>query len=208
MNEQRGVIERPGRGIDHLAVNAARFANGIGLLAKLNEIVLARETLPTFGAEPERRINSAGGTARRSWGRGRVKWSGGRGAVRIGTIVRAWYPQVRGHWDLLDGICQAMSNVRVSERSARRRGAISRTVGGPARVINHVDARALVAGRIGFDHVPAEQREDLVEAGVAAQIRIVEIGVAAVAEAIVGRHQREAFFVTVPNTVAVLIEEG
>ncbi|HSS24113.1 MAG TPA: hypothetical protein VLL82_06865, partial [Mycobacterium sp.] len=68
-------------------------------------------------------------------------------------------------------------------------------------------AGVLVAGRIGLDHVPAEQRKHLVEAGVTGQVGVVEVGVAAVAEADVGRHQRQARLVAVADPVAVRIEE-
>ncbi len=65
-----------------------------------------------------------------------------------------------------------------------------------------------IAVRVRFDHVPAEQREYLVEPGVAGEVRVVEVREAAVAEADVGRHQRETSFVVVTHAVAVGIEEG
>ena len=38
-----GVVERTRRGVDHLAVDATGFADGVGLLAELDEVVLAGE---------------------------------------------------------------------------------------------------------------------------------------------------------------------
>src|ERR1700746_2202598 len=71
-----------------------------------------------------------------------------------------------------------------------------------------MDARGLVARGGGFDHVPAEQREYLVEASVAREIRVVEVGIASVAEAVVGRDQGEAVFIAILNPVAVHVEEA
>ena len=60
---------------------------------------------------------------------------------------------------------------------------------------------------IGFDHIPAEQREYFIEAGIAVQVGVVEIGEAAVAEPDVGRHQRQSRLYRPADAVAVLVEE-
>src|SRR5215469_17506250 len=75
-------------------------------------------------------------------------------------------------------------------------------------VIHHVRTRALITSGVGFDYVPAEQREHLVESGVAAQVGVVEVGVAPVAEANVGRYQGKTLLVAVTHTIFVRIEEG
>src|SRR5438105_14421023 len=95
--------------------------------------------------------------------------------------------------------------------SARRVACSAATwsiVGGSARVVDHVGPRVLVARRIRFNHVPGKQREYLVEARVAAQVGVVEVGVAPVAEPDVCRYQRQAGFVGVPNTVAIGVKEA
>ena len=66
----------------------------------------------------------------------------------------------------------------------------------------------LVAGCIRFHYVPIEQREDLVEAGVAVQVGVVEVGKAAVAELDVRRNQREFGLAGLTDSIVVLIEEG
>ena len=48
-------------------------------------------------------------------------------------------------------------------------GSSTVSVGGTAGVIDHVHTGGLVAGGIGLDHVPVEQREHFVEAGIAVQ---------------------------------------
>ena len=65
-------------------------------------------------------------------------------------------------------------------------------VGRTTRVVDHVHSRGLVASGIGLDHVPVEQREDFVEAGIAVQVGVVEVREAAIAEANVGRDQRKS----------------
>src|SRR5215467_1044135 len=74
-------------------------------------------------------------------------------------------------------------------------------------VIHHVRTRALITSGVGFDYVPAEQREHLIESGVAAQVGVVEVGVAAVAEANISRYQSKTLLVGVTHTVLVRIEE-
>src|SRR5207237_961421 len=89
VDQQRGIIERPGRGVNHLAEDAAGLTGRVGLLPEFNEAVLAGEALPALGAEPKRRIDTAGGAAAPS----RRKRRRGIGAVRGGAIERAWYPK-------------------------------------------------------------------------------------------------------------------
>src|SRR5207237_2096528 len=93
------------------------------------------------------------------------------------------YAQRCGQRDLLGRIRHVRANDGVSAR--RRRGSTG-AVGRAARVVDHVGPRVLVAGRIRLDHVPGEQREHLVETRGTGQIGVVEVGVAAVAEAAVG----------------------
>ena len=89
VDQERGIIERPSRGINDLAVDAAGLAGDKRLLAELEEAVLAREALPAFRPEPEGRINSASGATRAT----RCKRNCGVCAVRIGAIVRSGYTQ-------------------------------------------------------------------------------------------------------------------
>src|ERR1700730_9133155 len=125
-----------------------------GLLAEFDETVLARETLPTLGGNPGR--IDASGRATRSV----ASW-----AVRRRAIPCSWYPQSSGHRDLFGSVRQACGDVGVS---AYRSGGSSarRTVGGPARVVDHVGPRVLESRRIRLNNIPAEQRENLVEARV------------------------------------------
>src|SRR5438270_6757372 len=67
-------------------------------------------------------------------------------------------------------------------------------------------ACVLVTRAIRFNDVPAEQREDLVETGVAVQVSVIEVGEAAVTEANVSGNQRQSIFTQIADTVAVLIE--
>ena len=48
-------------------------------------------------------------------------------------------------------------------------------VGGSTRVVDHVGSRVLVTRGVRFYYVPVEQRENLVEAGVAGEVSIVEV---------------------------------
>ncbi len=89
-----------------------------------------------------------------------------------------------------------------------RTTSIFRAIRRAACVVDHVYTRLLEAGRIGFNHIPVEQREYLVERGVAVEIGIIEIGIAAVAEADVGRNQRQTRLAVLRHTVAVQVDEG
>ncbi len=68
--------------------------------------------------------------------------------------------------------------------------------------------RVLETRRIRFNDIPAEQREDLVEARGPCQVGVVEVGVAAVAESNVSRNERESGFGGILNTVPILVEEA
>ena len=97
------------------------------------------------------------------------------GAVRVGAIHRARDAQVSRQREVFLRVGHELADGRSSawrEAADRTRRAVGRT----ARVVHHVDAGVLVASGIGFDHVPVEQREDLVEAGVAVQVGVVEVG--------------------------------
>ena len=87
-------------------------------------------------------------------------------------------------------------------RSARR------SIGWTAGVVHHVGAGVLVASHVGFDHVPAEQRELFVEARISIQVGAVEVGEAAVAEPNVRVDQRKPIFIRIANAVLVGVEEG
>jgi len=191
-------------------VDAAVLAHGVGLLAEFEERVLSRKALPTFAQNP-RRINAACGTAGAAGTtHNRASRNVGPSAVRIVAINGTRYPQGKRHGDLLHGIRQETGDARSSARRCRRRcGSPARcTVGGPARVVNHVDAGVLVTGRIRFNNIPTEQREDFVEPGVTVQVGIVEVGITAVAEPNVRRHQREPGLVAIPDAVEVLVKVG
>src|SRR6266581_5240254 len=69
-------------------------------------------------------------------------------------------------------------------------------------------SRVLETRGIRFNDIPAEQREDLVEARVTGQVGVVEVGEAAIAEADVRRNKRESGFAGVLNTVPILVEEA
>src|SRR6266853_1195197 len=88
VDEQRGVIKWPCRGVDYFAMDSAvlgRSSGGSrreGLLAEFYETVLARETLPTLGENPGRIDASS-----------RATCIAGSQAVRSRAIPRSRYPQ-------------------------------------------------------------------------------------------------------------------
>src|SRR5882762_2174261 len=90
-------------------MDPAGLAYREGLLAKFEETVLARETLPTFRGNPGW-IDSAGGTARAA----RHERSRGIRAVGVGAIVRARYVQVSGQRDLFGCVRHEVGDVGVS----------------------------------------------------------------------------------------------
>src|SRR5690348_10291714 len=61
LQQQLRVVERPGRGVDDVAVDRAGFAVGERLLTELEEVALTDVTLPAIRAEPIGRIDAAGG---------------------------------------------------------------------------------------------------------------------------------------------------
>src|SRR6266581_5307128 len=69
-------------------------------------------------------------------------------------------------------------------------------------------SRVLETDGIGFNDIPAEQREDLVEARVTCQVGVVEVREAAIAEANVRRNQREPGFGAILDTVPILVKEA
>src|SRR6202008_1845455 len=95
MNQQRRIIERSGRGVDDLAVDAAILTGLVRDLAELDERVLPGEALPAAGGAigmNDPRIDAAGRSAAAPGGHRR------RGVEAVGrrAIPRARYPQVGG----------------------------------------------------------------------------------------------------------------
>src|ERR1700730_216136 len=175
-----------------MAPDAAVLADRVRLLAEFEEIVLAREALPRLGENP-RRIDAAGGTARppRPTNNRPIR-DREPGAVRLVAIHRAWHPQVSGHRNLFDCVCLEMTNVGVYAWREAVLPASLCSVGGPTCVVDHVRPRVLVTSHIGFNNVPAEKRELLVEGGETVQVGVVTVGEAAVAVSNVRLHQRES----------------
>ena len=185
-----------------MATDSTVLARIVGFLAELKKLVLSHKALPAV-AGSRRRIDSARRAARPPW----RNWSRSARAVGTGAIVRAWNPQVRGHREILDGSGQVRQKRGVS---ARREAVAAHagSVGGPARVVDHVRSRTLVTRGICFHYVPVEDREDLVKAGESLQVGAVQVGDTAVAVPDVGRHQREALFVVLRDAITVQIKEG
>src|SRR5215469_2556041 len=169
-----------------MAINTAVLVHGIRLLSELDEIVLTREALPSLRSNP-RRVDTASGTT----GTARRKRNRGLRAVGIGTVVSTRHTQVRRQRDGLQRICHAAADGRTAAR--RRRSA---AVSGTASIVNHMGTGVLVTGRIRLYHIPTEEREDLVEPGVAAQVCVVEVGETAVTKAVIRGNQRQARFTT------------
>ena len=94
LQKQRRVVKRTGRGIDHMAVDAAVLAGRVGLLAEFEERVLSGEALPAL-------VTTQGGSIRpvespRRCSLPRTSRNREAGAIRVGAIDRARYPQVGG----------------------------------------------------------------------------------------------------------------
>ena len=68
--------------------------------------------------------------------------------------------------------------------------------------------RVLITGRIRFQHVPVEDREDLVKTGETFEVGAVQVGDTAVFVPDVGGHEREALFVVLRHAVTVQVKEG
>src|SRR5262244_2620927 len=107
-------------------MDSAVFARCKGCLPEFDETVLAGKTLPTFGNNP-RWIDSSSGPASGIAGR----------TICRRTIPRARYSQHRGHGDLFDSVRHHATNVGGSPARC--------AVGRPARVVNDVGSRVLVA---------------------------------------------------------------
>ncbi len=230
LKQQRRVVERPGRGVDHVAADAAVFGgqrrivaagrNRIGerLHAELDERILAEQALPAHRRSPgQRRIDAAAGQkGRRRIGSrrpGRSEVIGtvldrGARAIRIRAVHGARVAQIHRKRSLLDRIGQAGGDRGVAGAG------LARAVDGAAGVIHHVRAGRLVARGIGLDDQPVHEREHLVPAGEAVQVGVVEEAEAAIAIADVGGHQRQAGLervaaaVHVGNAVAIAVDEG
>ena len=230
LKQQRRVVERPGRGVDHVAADAAVFGgqrrivaagrNRIGerLHAELDERILAEQALPAHRRSPgQRRIDAAAGQkGRRRIGSrrpGRSEVIGtvldrGARAIRMRAVHGARVAQIHRKRSLLDRIGQAGGDRGVAGAG------LARAVDGAAGVIHHVRAGRLVARGIGLDDQPVHEREHLVPAGEAVQVGVVEEAEAAIAIADVGGHQRQAGLervaaaVHVGNAVAIAVDEG
>src|SRR6267378_7822090 len=163
-------------------MDPAGLARYEGLLAEIDETVLARETLPTLTGNPGR-INASC----------RAACIVASTTVSRCAIPRSWYPQGSGHRNLFCCVRHVLCNGGVSARRCRGccGGPARCTVGGPAGVVDHMRPGVLETCAIRFNDIPTEQREDLVEARVAQQVGVVEVRVAAVAEPDVRWNQGE-----------------
>ena len=182
LDEHLRVVKRTRGGINDMALNSAVLAGGIGLFTEFEEIVLAREALPALDSDP-RRIDAAGGTA---WAAGTAHYRssryGGTYAVRCGAIDRARYAKVHGHRDLFAGVGQILVSGGRTARRVAGRAARRCSVGGTARVVDHVGSGVLVTGNIRFYDIPTEQRERFVEIGGAGEVGAESVLQAAVAQ--------------------------
>src|SRR6267143_3366295 len=183
-------------------MDPASLARYEGYLAEVDETVLAGETLPTLTGNPSR-INASC----------RATCTVASRTVRICAIPRSRYPQGSGYRVLLG--CVRQVRLISGGGSAWRRCRSTRAIGGSALVVDHLCPCVLETRAIRFNDIPTEQREDFVEARVAGQVGVVEVGVAAVAEPDVGRNQGKARLyrvaghrVNVLNTIVVEVDEG
>ncbi len=200
VQEQRRIVKRPRGGIRHLTVNTAILAGRKRYLAEFHELIFTDESLPAFG-------DHGGGVdaARRASGTaasGRIRQIVGALAVRGGAVVSTRDAQCCGQRDrgILLRIGQGLRDGGIS------RPRVPTAVGRSAGVVHHVHAALFVASQIRIHDVPVEQRENLVVTGFAAQIRVVEIRIAAVAVTIVRRDQRQTRLAVVPHAVAIHID--
>src|SRR6267378_7488342 len=116
-------------GVDHFAMDPAGLARYEGYLAEVDETVLARETLPTLTGNPSR-INASC----------RATCTVASRTVSRCAIPRSRYPQGSGHRDLFVCVRHVLRNGGVSARRGRGcyGGPARCTVGGPARVVDHM----------------------------------------------------------------------
>ena len=77
-----------------------------------------------------------------------------------------------------------------------------------ASVIHHVYAGLLITDGIALHDIPVEQREGFVERSEPAEIRVVQIGISAIAEADMGCHQRQSGLTFLGDAVPVEILEA
>ena len=121
LQQQLRVVERSGRGVYDVAVDRAGLIRCEGLLAPLQEVALSNVTLPAVGAEPERRVDTAGRIRAR---RARLRAIGDAlaHAVRIPgrAIHRARHRQVGRQRVLLIGIREARGGLRGAAGTDRR----------------------------------------------------------------------------------------
>src|SRR5581483_10416820 len=175
---------------------AAVLSGSKRLLAEFHELVGVDKALPTF-ADDRRGINSTGGSTTGI----------PRGAICTGAISRAGNAQLRGQKCVFFCSRQVLGDdrrtaSRIASRTANTR-AVHRTTG----VVHHVRSCVFVTRGVGFDHVPVEQREHLVETGKAVQVGAVEVREATVFVPNVGGDQGKSGLAIFGNAVAVRIKE-
>ena len=224
LHQHLRVVERARRSVDDVALDAAILTGNIGLLAELEEIVLAREALPALDATYPWRINAARGELRTA---GRRTIGGGAhagriagrslnrlaGAVRTGAIDGARQAQIGRQRDLLGGIGQVLANNRGSARrvaGAWCGAAAGRQclVGRSADVVDYVGAGVFVTGHVRFNGVPAKQREGLVEIRGTSEIRDEQVLKAAVAQPDRDVRKRYARLGGLGESILVVVDEG
>src|ERR1700674_5694163 len=136
-----------------MAMDAAVFAGCEGLLDEFNERVLAGEALRSLAFNPSR-IDAAC----RAISNSRIKSKIAGETIRRCAIPGTRYPERQRHRNLLRCVRHVPSDVGLSARCRWRicRTSAGCTVGGPARIVDHMGPGALVTGGICFHHVPTE----------------------------------------------------
>src|SRR5437016_1770137 len=155
------------------------------LLAEFHELKVTDKALPALGRNPGR-INTPGGTMRTTVT---------RCAIRICAVHCTWYAEGGGDRDCFRRVYKMVRNGRASSTGC--------AVGGPASIIDHVYTRLLVACSVSLDYDPSEVGKDLVKPGKPIQIRVVEVGVAAIPEPDVSREQRKTGLGRIPLGVDI-----
>ena len=183
LQQQRRVVERSRRRVQHVALDAAVLAGRKGFHRELDEAVVAEQALPALRGGPTR-VDPAGRTA-----------SGvARRTVGARAVARARHAQCGRQGERL---------LRVGHETADGgRTPAGRAVGRATRVVDDVHVGQLVACVVDVDDQPIQDWEDFVEAGVAVQVGVVEAEVAAIAHADVVGHQRQAGLARLGDAVA------
>ena len=198
LNQHLRVVERPGRCIDDMALDAAVLAGDVGLLAEFEEVVLTWEALPAFHSARPWVIDASGGelgraacyrrcSCRRGANTGRVAGEGAilnrlARAIRSGAVDRARHAETGRYRDDFGRVGQHVPDRGGAARRITGGTAGRRTIRGAAHVVHHVRAGVLVAGHVGFHRVPTEEREGLVEVRCTGEVRDQQVFQAAVAQ--------------------------